>query len=88
MSFVPGFAPDTKSQCLELSPILQELVLDEMERLASNSPPPPGEVFEIDFAATDASGTHYVFLRAIVDRQRMRITITGINRYFRPNTTP
>ena len=35
MSFTPGFAPDAKSQWLELDFELQELVLDEMEKLAA-----------------------------------------------------
>lgn len=41
MSFVPAFAPDAQSQWRDLDIQLQELVLDEMETLASNPPAPP-----------------------------------------------
>jgi hypothetical protein len=49
MSFVPGFAPDAKSQWLELDPVLQEMVLDELESLLANPPTPPKHEFYHDF---------------------------------------
>lgn len=84
MNFVPGFAPDARSQWLELPPVLQELVLDEMERLADS--PPHDEFFRTDFVHTDKDGGHYVFLQGIIDRTRNRLTITGVNYHFRPHS--
>ena len=78
MSFVPEFAPDTKSQWRELDPELQELVLDGMERLAHHPPPPTTSVIYHDLYHENEGVKHYIFLRATVDRQRGRITIVGI----------
>ena len=78
MSFVPAFAPDAQSQWRGLDIQLQELVLDEMERLASNPPLPPTSMAYGDVFHETLHARHYVFLRAIVDRPRREITVVGI----------
>lgn len=48
MSYVPEFAPDAQSQWRELEVELQEVVLDELEILLANPPPPPKDSFYHD----------------------------------------
>ena len=78
MSFVPDFAPDAKSQWRELAVELQELVLDEMEKLAQNPPPPPTSVVYHDLFHERDGTKHNIFLRLTVDHRRERLTVIGI----------
>ena len=54
MSYVPGFAPDGKADSRELDAELQELVLDEMDRLAQDPPPPPATLILTDFVQRES----------------------------------
>jgi hypothetical protein len=83
MNYVPGFAPDGKADWLELEPDLQELVLDEMDRLALDPPPPPATLFLTDFVHEAVGVKHYVWLRFVVDRTALTITVIGIVHYAR-----
>src|SRR5438045_8962961 len=80
MSFVPGFAPDALSQWRELDFELQELVLDELERLAAD-PPAAGSADVVDVVREVAGLRHYVFVRFAVDRARQRLIIVGVGRF-------
>jgi hypothetical protein len=85
MSFVPEFAPDAKSQWRELEVELQELVLDEMERLATNSPAAASNtIIYRDVTYLDRTQKHYVFLRAVVERDRAAVVVIGIAHIARP----
>ena len=84
MSYVPGFAPDGKADWHELDVALQERVLDEVDRLAANPPPPPGSRFLTDFVL-EASGTkHYVWIRYVLNHSTRTLTVTGVAHYSRP----
>lgn len=87
MNFVPEFAPDARSQWQELPPLLQELVLDELEVLLRSPPPPGKNEFTHDFVHEDEVAWHYVFLSINVDRRRGRITAAGVNYFQRPKST-
>ena len=76
MSLTPGFAPDAKSQWQALDFEIQEIVLDEIERVASN-PPPDGE-YVLDPVREVAGVRLYVFVRVIVDRGRGTVTVVGV----------
>lgn len=76
MSFTPGFAPDAKSQWQSLDFDLQQFVLDEIERVASN-PPPNGE-YVLDPVREEGDIRQYVFVRVIVDGGRGTVTVVGI----------
>jgi hypothetical protein len=84
MSFVPEFAPDAKSQWRALDPILQELVLDEIERLAGNAPSQSRREFYHDFLYEDAGAFHYVFVRVFLDFTKGKLTVAGVVDYVRP----
>ena len=76
MSFTPGFAPDAKSQWVALDFEFQELVLDELERLALNPPAQGEHIF--DLIHESQSRRHYVFLRVWVDHMRRKVTAVGV----------
>jgi hypothetical protein len=61
-NFVPEFAPDAQSQWRELDPVVQELVLDELERLVVNAPSRPRREFYHDFLHEDPNAYHYIFM--------------------------
>ena len=82
MSCAPGFAPDGKADWRESETELQEQVLDEMERIAANPPPPPATMFLTDFVCETSEATHYVWVR-YVDRAAGTITVIGITDYAR-----
>ena len=83
MSYVPGFAPDGKADWRELDTELQEWVLDEMDRLAADPPPPPATSFLTDFVRETSNVKHYVWIRYIVNRVARTLTVTGITHYAR-----
>jgi hypothetical protein len=85
MSFVPGFAPDAQSQWRELDTELQELVLDEMERLVANPPRSSAPVVYSDLFHATKQARHYIFLRSTVDHLRRKVTIIGIVHVEKPN---
>ena len=76
MTSFPRFAPDAKSQWRELPVELQELVLDDLERL-SDMPPATSVIFH-DVSQEIGQIRHYVFLRSIVDQARHTITVIGV----------
>lgn len=84
MSYVPGFAPDAKADWRELDTQLQELVLDEMERLAANPPTTSRTMFLTDFVCEIANAKHYIWIRYVVDRKANRLIVTGISHYAQP----
>ena len=79
MSYVPGFAPDCRIDWRAMNLELQELVLDEMERLAAN--PPSTDSILIDFVHESAGVRHYVWLRVVIDHARSRIHVVGLHHY-------
>jgi DNA-binding response OmpR family regulator len=84
MSFGPEFAPDAKSQWLELDPVLQELVLDEIERLIQRPSALPRREFYHDLVHEDQNGKHNIFLRIHVDRTRKKLTVAGVVHHLQP----
>lgn len=85
MSYGLDFAPDAESQWRDLPPEVQESVLDELDRLADNPPPPPTAEVVRDFVYAAGGTDHYVFLRCVIDRRRRNIVLTGVVTYTRPN---
>lgn len=81
MSFVPEFAPDARSQWRELEPALQELVLDEIERLVASASTTRRREFYHDLRHERQGTTDYVFLRIHVDRVRRVLTVAGVVHY-------
>jgi hypothetical protein len=79
MSFTPGFAPDAKSQWHELDFEFQELVLDELDKLAANLPIAVRGVIEHDFVHRREDERHYIFLRLTVDRSLRTLKISTGN---------
>jgi len=80
---VPGFAPDGQADWRELDAELQERVLVEMDRVATNPPPPPATMFLDDFVCETPDAKHYVWIRYVVDRNAKTITVIGITDYAR-----
>ena len=78
MSFVPEFAPDTKSQWRDLDSLVQELVLDDLESLAAHPPGPRIVTLRPDFIHDVGDVRHHVFLRCVVDHPNRRITVVGL----------
>jgi len=87
MSFTPDFVPDAKSQWQELDFELQELVLDEMERLAFSTPPGAGGVIEHDFAE-DRAGDSTLHLPAIRCRSSCPHTSCHWDQTYRESNSP
>ncbi|HET6249040.1 MAG TPA: hypothetical protein VFE47_15185 [Tepidisphaeraceae bacterium] len=82
MSLTPGFAADAKSQWLELAVAHQEIVLDIIDRLATN-PPSNGEHVADD--VHDEQGiSHYIFVHVLIERQSNSLTIIGVGHTTRP----
>ena len=76
MSFTPEFAPDARLQWSALEFDFQEIVLDELERLALR---PPIEGQHIVEAISESSALrHYVFLRVWIDHKRSKVTVLGV----------
>ena len=87
MTFTPEFAPDAKSQWLELDVDLQEKVLDEIEQMildASSATLP--EIYR-DAVFSRETLRHYLFVHAIVNQEQQRVTILGIALVSRPLTS-
>lgn len=82
MSFIPGFAPDAISQWIALDFELQELVLDEIDRLAAT--PPDGPEHFADLVHMGVELRHYLFIHLIVDVSRRRIVVVGVGHHQRP----
>jgi hypothetical protein len=82
MSLTPAFAPDARSQWQELEPVLQELVLDEMDALASDPPITQASIIRRDIAHHQDKASHYLFLRFTIDERRL--TLIGIHHHIQP----
>jgi hypothetical protein len=83
MDFAPEFAPDAQSQWRELDDTtLQDLVWDAVEDLARN--PPPVAEYVADFIHPSGDGWHYIFISINIDHAKCKLTVAGVNRYFRP----
>ena len=74
MSYAIVIAPDAHSQWRALDAMLQELTLDELEKIAADPPPPPDDDVVRDFA----HDTWVVFLRFCIDRRRRKVVLTGV----------
>ena len=83
MSYAPGFAPDGHADWRELELELQERVLDEVDRIAANPPPPPATIFLDDFVCETPDARHYVWIRYVVNRAAGTVTVIGITHYAR-----
>jgi hypothetical protein len=85
MSYALEFAPDAQSEWRELDVGLQELVLDELDALASHPPAKPSGVVLLHDLVHDAPGVrHYVFLRFILAHSAEMLTVIGVVHYARP----
>jgi hypothetical protein len=84
MSLTPGFAPDAKSQWLELDVELQERILDELENLAAAPLNAPRGIILHDFVHVTRDAHNYIFLRLIVDSNQQSLTLIGVGRYSSP----
>ena len=82
MSFVPGFAPDALAQWRALEFELQELVLDEVERLALNPPADASEQI-IDLVHQTPTVRHYLFVHLLIDRSHRRVIVVGVGHHAR-----
>jgi hypothetical protein len=82
MSFTPAFAPDARSQWGALDFEFQEIVLDELDRLALD-PPEHGEHI-IDVVVEAGGFRHYLFLRVSVDHPQAMVTVIGVGYFARP----
>jgi hypothetical protein len=76
MSLIPGFAPDARSQWQALGIHLQELVLDELDRVAMAALPTGEHV--IDTVREEGGKYYCVFLHVFVSRERNRMTVLGL----------
>lgn len=81
MNLTPVFAPDAKSQWRELDVELQEMVLDEMEKLAAQPQFSLRPTLTADFVITRQSERHFVFLQYIVERRARRLVVTGVHHF-------
>ena len=88
MSYAPVFVPEARAAWAQLDVWLQELVLDEVERVAadphrmrqlSNLPGFTREVVE-----QQAGTTHYVFLVVDVDHVARQLIIQQVGHVQRP----
>jgi|SRR6185437_8662761 len=82
MILTPVFAPDAKSQWLELDIDLQEALLDEMENLAAHPPSSIRILHNHDFVITRGSERHYVFFQFVLDWKAQRLNVTGVQHFF------
>jgi hypothetical protein len=78
MSYALDFAPDAYSQWRELEAELQELALDEADRVADNPPPPPVQEMVRDVVRRGTVLDDYIFVRLVLDRQRRLVVVTGV----------
>ena len=84
MILTPVFAPDAKSQWLELDVELQEILLDEMEKLAAHPPAGSQSTHAGDFLIARGSERHYVFFQFVLDARGKRLIVTGVHHHVAP----
>ena len=82
MSLTPAFAPDARSHWEELDFELQELVIDELDKIALDPPHPMTGIFRRDTVRQVGNGRDYLFLRFALDDTRA--TLIGIHYLFVP----
>lgn len=82
MSFTPEFTADAQSQWQALDFDLQELVLDELERVLAKPPRAPS--FIADFVSERAGMRRYVFLELEVDHRRRTVRLISVGLHARP----
>jgi hypothetical protein len=75
MSYTPGFAPDGRSQWRALPPELQEITLDELDRVAMN-PPESAEFFSHVVREQGSLRTH-LFVHVVIDHARQKVVLVG-----------
>lgn len=86
MSYTPGFAPDGRSQWMELPPDLQEIALDELERLTEY--PPEGFEFIADAIREEGATRTHVFVHVLIDRTRREVVVVGTGTATTPISGP
>ena len=76
MSYTPGFTPDARLQFRSLAFIYQELVLDELDRLALN---PPADLESVEEVVLNEPGLRrYLFIHVATDHARRTVTVLGV----------
>jgi len=78
MSYVPVFAPDAFTDWREFSVALQEIVLDEVDRLAAHPPSSPQEVVREHAEHVVGGVLRHIFIRAAFNHPAAAVTIIGI----------
>jgi len=73
MSLTPGFAPDAASRWRELETPIQELVLDELDRLVLH--PLTSGRHRLSVASDDRSVCHYLVMQIDVNETRGTATV-------------
>jgi hypothetical protein len=71
------------SQWLELEIDLQELLLDEIEKVAADPPKSIRTSFVRDFVVNRSDGWHYIFFEFTIDWRAASFTVTGVHLYIR-----
>jgi hypothetical protein len=81
MSYALAFTADARYDFALLPIPLQELVLDELDRVASL--PAPAGTFVCDIAADTTGVRDYVFIHLALDRPNHALLILGIHHHAR-----
>jgi hypothetical protein len=86
MSFTPGFAPDAALQLRDMDANAQEYAIDELDRLALN--PPKKDDIIVSTSWDKGSLRNTVFVHALIDHARRRVTAVGVGHVARtiPNS--
>ena len=82
MSYTPGVAPDAQLQLIVLDPNYQELVIDELERLAAS--PPSGDEHVSEVVFHEHGMRLYLFVHVTIDHVRSIVTLVGVGCVARP----
>jgi hypothetical protein len=83
MSYALAFTADSRVDFRELDVQLQELALDELDRIAEAATPLPQGTFTRDLVHEASAGRHYLFMRLAVDEAKNSILVLGLAHYLR-----
>jgi len=83
MSYALAFTADARYDLGELDFNLQELVLDELDRVAASQTLTTGNTFVRDIVHELPGIRHYLFLHLAVDLPRSTLVILGIHHHGR-----
>lgn len=83
MSYALAFTADSRYDFAQLPVPLQELALDELDRVADSDPPRSG-TFVRDLMQDSVGQRDYLFLHLAVDRSQSAILVLGVHHHVRP----